>query len=393
MPSAADRRAYRGPVLFSFGFRPFFLFAAVWSAVAVPLWIAAYVWSPHAALARDWHVHEMLFGYLAAVMAGFLTTAVPNWTGRMPVMGWPLAMLVALWVAGRGVMLFAAALGPVAVVVDSAFLFVFAGVIWIEVLAGCSWRNTTVCGLLTLLAFANLAFHLRGLWPEGGPFGERAALGAMAMLIALIGGRIIPSFTLNWLKQTGDPARPAAFGALDKAGLALTAVGAAAWVAAPDSPVTGAALVLAGGACLLRLSRWCGRRTGAEAMVWILHAGYGWLGLGLVLLGASVLAPGLVPRTAGVHALTAGAAGVMTLAVMTRATLGHSGRARTAGRGTVAIYALINAAALARVCAPIHPEWQLALLTASTALWSAAFAGFALVYGPMLVGRRPAGEA
>lgn len=388
MSTAAARRAYAGPALFSFGFRPFFLMGALWAAIAVPLWM----WSLHGGgpggLTRDWHVHEMLFGFLAAIVAGFLTTAVPNWTGRMPVIGAPLAGLAALWIAGRAAMLIPGIPTPLAAAVDSAFLLVFAAVIWREVLSGRNWRNLPVCGLVSLLALANVAFHLtRGLWDPA--VGERMAMAAAAILIALIGGRIVPSFTRNWLRSQAITAQPAVFGPVDRVALTLTVAAAAAWMLLPLSVATGGLLILAGAANLLRLTRWRGWLAGREPLVWILHLGYGWLGVALLLIGLSVLDP-LVPRTAGVHALTAGAIGVMTLAVMTRATRGHTGRPLAAGSGTLAIYLAVNAAALVRGAAPFAGEAQTALLVVSALLWSGAFGGFALVYRQMLTTRRPA---
>lgn len=388
MSTAALRRAYSGPALFSFGFRPFFLFGAAWAAIAVPVWVWSLLGGSAQIAHRDWHVHEMLFGFLAAVVAGFLTTAVPNWTGRMPVIGAPLAGLVALWFAGRLAMLGQYWIGPLAAVIDSAFLLVFAGVIWREILAGRNWRNLPVCGLVSLLAVGNVLFHLdTALWGTG--VGERVALGAITVLIALIGGRITPSFTRNWMKQRRMTPEPAAHGLVDKAALALTGLGALAWIFAPEHVATGAALSAAGAANLVRLSRWRGWAAAREPLLWILHVGYAWLGVGLLLLGLSRLDPALVARTAGVHALTAGAVGVMTLAVMSRATRGHTARPLTADNATVAVYLAINAAAVLRVAAPFLPNQQPALLVASAALWSAAFAGFAVSYAPMLAFRRP----
>lgn len=388
MSTAAARRAYRGPALFSFGFRPFFLLGSVWAAIAVPIWIWSYLGGAAPVAHRDWHVHEMLFGFLGAVLAGFLTTAVPNWTGRMPVIGAPLAGLVALWFAGRIAMLGAYWLGPWASVVDAAFLLTFAGVIWREVLEGRNWRNLPVCGLVTAFALANVAFHLdAALWQSG--VGERLALGAIAVLLALIGGRIVPSFTRNWMKARRLAPEPALFSRLDQAALALTGAGALTWTFAPQTAVTGALLSLAGAANLVRLARWRGWMAAREPLVWILHLGYAWLGLGLLLLGVSRLTLA-VPQTAGVHALTAGAVGVMTLAVMTRASRGHTGRPLAADAATTAIYATINLAAVLRFAAPFAGAGQAPLLILSAALWSLAFGGFALAYGRMLTAPRPA---
>lgn len=394
MATAADRRAYRGPKLFSYGFRPFFLGASVWAALAVPLWLLSFTGHlPWAALTREWHIHEMLFGVLAGIVAGFLLTAVPNWTGRLPVMGAPLAALSGLWLAGRLAMLAANELGVWAAVIDSAFLVVFAGVIWREVLAARNWRNLAVCALVTVLACANIAFHLGGLAPEA--VGQRAALGAVSMLIALIGGRVTPSFTRNWLTQHAPGPLPAPADRADTAALILTGVAAVTWMAAPETALASALLIAAGLAALARLARWQGLRTLAEPLVWILHLGYAWLGVGLVLTGLTILAPDMAPRTAGVHALTAGAVGVMTLAMMTRATRGHSGRPRVADGWTLAIYLLVNAAAVVRVSAGFGGSHATVLLAVSGGLWSAAFGGFALAYGGMLLGwpARPRGRA
>lgn len=390
MSTAAARRAYQGPALFSFGFRPFFLLGAIWAAVAVPLWVWSLLGGPAAAAHRDWHVHEMLFGFLGAVVAGFLTTAVPNWTGRMPVIGAPLGGLVLMWFAGRVAMLFQALIGPGAALIDSIFLLAFAAVVWREVLTGRNWRNLPVCGLVTVLALANIAFHLNTiLWNSN--VGERLAVGAAVMLIALIGGRIVPSFTRNWLKARGVANGPAAFGRTDQAALGLAGLAAVAWAAAPQAFATGLMLAVAGAANLLRLARWRGWLAWREPLVWILHLAYLWLAAGLLLLGASVLTP-VVAASAGVHALTAGAIGAMTLAVMTRASRGHTGRVLAADGATLAIYLAILMAGAFRVSAPFAGDVQAGMLVVSAGLWTLAFGGFAVAYGPMLLSpKRQAG--
>ncbi len=389
--SAESIRAYSGPPLFSFGFRPFFLFAAAWAALAVPIWVTSMTLGDGTIGGMDgrlWHIHEMLFGYLAGVIAGFLLTAVPNWTGRLPVTGGWLAGLFFLWLAGRAAGFLPASMAAPAGVVDSAFLVVFAGLIWREVLAAKNRRNLPVCLLVTLLAAANIAFHLRGVWPVFGPGAERGAVAVITALIALIGGRVTPSFTQNWTRARGLAQGPTAFNRFDAAVLVLTALALAFWVAAPYAAVSGGLMVAAGLANLVRLARWRGWLVRSEPLLWVLHLGYAWIGIGLLLLGLAALVPAAVPFTAGIHALTAGAMGVETLAMMTRATRGHTGRARVADRSTTAIYVLILAAAVVRVCAPFHAEWTIVLLAASATLWALAFAGFVAVYGPMLL-RRP----
>jgi uncharacterized protein involved in response to NO len=383
MPSAAARRQYTGPALWSFGFRPFFLGAAAWAATAVPLWLWVHLGGPPP-LDRDWHVHEMLFGYVGGVIAGFLLTAVPNWTGRLPVTGLALTLLFALWSAGRVAML-AASAHPVTAAVDAAFLMIFAGLIWREVLAGRNWRNLPVAIMVTLLALANLAFHGRAVLPELGPMSERGAIGMIVLLIAFIGGRVVPSFTRNWLLQRGEARLPASADRFDTAAIIVVVAAAAAWILFPEQGLSGAALGLAGIATLGRLARWRAGLVLREPLVWIMHAGYAWLGLGLVLAGAHVLWPAAVPRTAGLHALLAGGAGVMTLAMMTRATLGHTGRDRVADGPTTALFAAANLAAVSRVAAAFAPEIGVTLLTAAGLLWTLAFGLFVARYGPMLV--------
>jgi uncharacterized protein involved in response to NO len=392
MNTATAIRAYRGPALFSIGLRPFFLFPALWSAVAAPLWIYAFLSGGPVEL--SWHVHEMLFGYTGGVIVGFLLTAVPNWTGRLPVVGLPLALLFGLWLAGRAAMLTTAlnvdAAGAIwPVVIDSLFLFAMAGVVWREVLAGHNWRNIPVAVIVTVLALANAGFHLETGAGGVATLSTRLGLAVVTLLIALIGGRVTPSFTRNWQVRRGGPL-PAVAGRFDTTTLFVTAAGLMVWSFTPAHPAAGAMLLAAGGLNLVRLARWRGDATLAEPLVWILHLGYLWLAAGLVLLGMSVVVPGLVPPSVGVHALTAGAIGVMTLAIMTRAGRGHTGRPLVTGKLEVAIYALINAAALSRVAGGLLPTLYQPLLIVSAGLWSAAFLAFALGYGRMLLAPRPA---
>ena len=387
MSTAAAIRAYRGPAVFSIGLRPFYLFAALWSAIAAPLWVYAFLGGGTVGL--GWHVHEMLFGYAGGIIVGFLLTAVPNWTGRLPVVGWPLALLFSLWLAGRAAMLAVALNGDPAAtawaaMVDSVFLIAMAAVVWREVLAGRNWRNLPVAMMITVLALANAGFHL-----EAGAGGvdnlfTRLGLAVVALLIALIGGRVTPSFTRNWQLKRGGPL-PAVAGRFDTMTLIVTAAGLATWSFAPSHPASGALLVAAGALNLIRLARWRGEATLAEPLVLILHLGYLWLTAGLVLLGLAVVAPAQVLPSVGVHALTAGAIGVMTLAIMTRSSRGHTGRPLTAGKADVLIYGLINAAALTRVVGGLLPAVYSPLLLASVALWSAAFLAFVISYAPILL--------
>jgi uncharacterized protein involved in response to NO len=385
--TAEQYRAFKGIALFGMGFRPFFLFASLWAALSVPLWVASFMgWLPQ--FSRDWHTHEMLFGYVGGVIAGFLLTAIPNWTGRLPVAGAPLAGLFALWVAGRLAMLAQANLGAWAGAIDALFLIALAFIVWREVLAGKNMRNLPVCVMVSVLAAGNIAFHLRVPAPDAVWIGERIGLAIAALLIALIGGRIVPSFTRNWMAKRNMKPEPAPQDRFDMIALGLTGASLVAWIAAPLHPLSGLGLLFAGLALLFRLARWQGWRTGGEMLVLILHAGYSWLAVALMLLSAAALLPTHVPPSAGIHALAAGAIGVMTLAVMTRATRGHTGRELTAPWGTKLIYALVNIGAIARVASALFPSVNPSMLVLSAALWSASFALFVIVYAPLLAARR-----
>lgn len=377
------------PPILQYGFRPFFFLAALDAGVAIPAWLWIYFTGhvlPGPFPGLEWHAHEMLFGYLGAVMAGFILTAIPNWTGRLPLSGWPLAGLVALWLAGRAACALVA--DPViAMATDLAFPAVLAFAVWREVVAGRNWKNAPVAVMITLFGVANGLHHGEnfGLLPED--LGLRLALGVAAMLIALIGGRIVPSFTRNWLVKSGSSRLPASFDRLDKAALAFTALASILWIALPWSIAAGIALTTAGALLAGRMVRWRGYLTASEPILLILHAGYAWLAVALLLLGASSLSDA-VPESAALHALTAGAIGTMTLAVMTRASLGHTGRIIVADRTVVVIYCAVTLGAALRVGAPFAGMWYAHVLACGGALWSTAFILFAVRYAPILFGPR-----
>jgi uncharacterized protein involved in response to NO len=392
MPAAlARRRDYAGPALFSYGFRPFFLGGTLWAAVGVLLWLPLYFGElslPTALAPRDWHLHEMLYGYVAAVIAGFLLTAIPNWTGRLPVNGFPLAALAVLWLAGRIAIFVSARIGATAAaVIDVAFLLVLAAVVAREIVAGRNWRNLRVLLVLAVLAAGNVIFHLEVAWTGLAEYAVRIALGAVVLLITLVGGRIVPSFTRNWLARRGPGRLPMPFGRFDVLSMGTGAGALIAWVAAPDHAVTGALLLVAAVLHAVRLARWAGDRTLADRLVLVLHAGYAFVPLGFVLTGAAAIWP-TVPPSAGIHAWGAGAVGVMTLAVMTRASLGHTGRPLAASAGTQAIYVFAAVAAIIRIAAAFEPSPV--LLHLSALCWICAFGGFVIAYGPLLVARPPA---
>ncbi len=391
-------RPHAGPILLSAGFRPFFLGSAVWAAIGIPLWLAVY--SDDTALPSllpplIWHVHEMVFGFAAAAVAGFLLTAIPNWTGRMPLQGRPLAVLVALWVAGRaGILLSGLINGYAAAVADLAFPAAFLGAVAREIVAGKNWRNLPMLAALSLLLVGNLLVHLDALGvADTAELGNRIGVATLLMLIALVGGRIIPSFTRNWLaKNRPEVSPPRPDSRFDRAVLGVTALALVSWAVAPDAVVSAWGTIVAGGAIGLRMSRWRGGKTMREPLLVILHVCYGWLAAGLLLLGLDELFD-LLPMTAALHVLTAGAIGTMTLAVMTRASLGHTGRPLVAGSGTKVIYALVTLAALLRVLSPFAGAQMMPILWAAGASWAAAFGLFAILYGRVLTQPRATGHA
>lgn len=378
-------RAYVGPAALSAGFRPFFLLAALWAFFVVPASVAFITGaapSPSVFAPSLWHVHELAFGYGGAVVAGFLFTAIPNWTGRLPLQGAPLAALVAIWFLGRLAVLVSGLIGAgVAAIADLAFPALFTVVVAREIVAGRNWRNLPIVGALTLLLFGNALTHLEALGAISvAGAGYRLGVATLLMLIGLIGGRIIPSFTRNWLvKQNPTAKTPAPFALIDRLALGVTALALLAWVGAQGTRLTAGLALLAGLAVGGRLSRWRGAQTVREPLLWVLHLGYGWLSVGLVLLGANILVP-FLPQTAALHALTVGAIGTMTLGVMTRASLGHTGRALIAGPRTTAIYVLITLATLLRLLAPLLGPHYVAGLSLAAAAWCAAFGGFVLFY-------------
>ena len=383
-------RAWTGPALFSYGFRPFFLFGAIWAAFAMVLWILMLAGALHLPTRLDpisWHAHAFLFGYLGAVMAGFLLTAVPNWTGRLPLVGWPLAALFALWGAGRVAVLSSALLPPaVTALVDLAFPVVLGAVILREIIAGKNWHNLVVLGLLVMFTVSNGIFHFeagRGDYAAQG-VGLRLGLATAILMISVIGGRIVPSFTRNWLARGGSGVRPAPpMRPYDKAVLLASIPILLFWVAYPFTAVTAVCLLALGVLHLIRLFRWQGHHTIAEPLVWVLHVSYSFIPLGAFTLGATILMEG-TSSLAAQHLWMAGAIGAMTVAVMTRATLGHCGLELAASRATCALYLSIFVSVAARLGAEIFP-W---LIHVSGVFWIAAFGGFVLAYGRLLISRR-----
>lgn len=385
--SAEQIRAYTGPAILSFGFRPFFLGGALWAAIAMALWLPMLAGSlslPTAFSPLDWHVHELLYGFLPAVVAGFLLTAVPNWTGRLPILGTPLLLLFLIWVAGRIAVLTSALSGPwFSAAVDLAFLACLLAVIGREIVAGHNAKNLRVLGVVGLLFAGNAIFHIEASLAAANGYGTRIGIAAAVLLISLIGGRIVPSFTRNWLMKQPPGRMPVPFQRYDVAVIVTSGAALFCWVAAPDHVLSAALLLTAGVLQAIRLARWAGERTATDTIVLVLHVAYAFVPLGFVLVALAILVPEVVAPSGALHAWTAGAIGMMTLAVMTRASLGHAGRPVTASWPIALLYTAAFISAATRILAAFDIA-RTSMLHLSATAWILAFCGFVLVYWPML---------
>lgn len=377
-------------MLFSYGFRPFFLGATLFAIAAMGIWLAslAFDLEPGGSYgASHWHAHEMLFGFAPAVLAGFLLTAIPNWTGRLPVAGLPLMLLSALWLAGRLVMINPDRIGLTAsIIIDSLFLPTMLLIALREVVAGRKWKDLKVLAGLLALSLANLCFHRAMVLGDHPGEAIRLSISAYTVLVMIIGGRIIPSFTRNFMAKDGRKDAPAPFGRMDRLAILLGVLALAAWVYDPDAGKTSAMALAAALAHLLRLCRWKGLAVWKEKLLFVLHAAYLFIPLGLLAIAAAGL--GLAAETTVLHVLTIGVISTMMLAVMTRATRGHTGRDLASSGLTRAAYALLFAAALLRPLADLVDGWESPLLYAAGFSFIGAFILFAVEHAPMLALRR-----
>lgn len=381
-------RMAAAPAFLRGGFRPFFFGGPLWAIIALGIWLVVLARGASLPSTFDplaWHRHEMLFGFVGAIIAGFLLTAVPNWTGRLPIAGPPLAGLFGLWVAGRAAVLFSSVVGPVTAAVLDVGFFVVLGLLAAREVLQAQNRNLPIVGLIFLLGLVDAVDHAAMAGLIGDPdLAWKCAVALVIVMISLIGGRIIPSFTRNWLvKQGMREGLPTQPGRFDLGVIALTAFAFLAWITAPQGWLTGSLFAVAGAGQAVRLARWKGWKTFADPLVLILHVGYLWVPIGLSLLAAVDFgAP--IPRSAAVHALTAGAMATMILAVMSRATLGHTGRELRANAATQFAYLLVTAGALLRVSAALGLiDYRIGMEVAGVA-WLGAFLAFLGVYGPII---------
>lgn len=394
MSSTERVRGWAGPVILSYGYRPFFLLAGMWAAFAMVYWIAILsdgvrYWSHFQPV--DWHAHEMLFGYLGAVLAGFLLTAVPNWTGRLPIIGWPVALLSVLWILGRVAIGLSDRLIPsVAGVLDLLAPLTLTASIGREVWVGKNWKNIPLLLLYVLFGLANIMFHVevaQGQVASEGP-GFRLGLAVAVVLISLICGRVIPSFTRNWLVKQGKDERPAVGGALDRITLGFTGVTLIGWVVSPDQSIVATLCGYAGVLHMLRLSRWAGWYVRSEPMLWVLHLGYLFVPLGFLATFLAGIGGHFIPIIGAQHLWMAGAIGVMALAIMSRASLAHAGRKPVAGYAITISYCLVLASVVLRFIAAFGVSTG-NVMYASALFWITGFLVYTVAYFPVMAKRAP----
>jgi uncharacterized protein involved in response to NO len=382
--------------LFNYGFRPFFLLAGVQALIAMAVWLATLhgmAWPMIWVAPFRWHAHEMFFGFVAAALAGFLLTAVASWTGQRGYAGVPLALLVALWLAGRIAM--APGLGveqSIAAGIDLAFLPTIALAVAPSLIRAGNVRNFPLLAFLALLFMANLLFHGPHIGIHYELDGLTLALDSILLMVVLVGGRIVPAFTGNALRSRGAQAQLAPFGWIDRIAILAALAVLVVDLVRPGGRIAGIVALVACALHAWRVLRWRGWRTWDMPIAWVLHVAYAWIPIGLGLKGLWLVWQ--IPAAFGwLHALTAGAFSTMIMAVMTRAALGHTGRPLVAARPVVIAYVCLTLAAATRVFTPlVAPTMLQASWTIAGTLWIVAFALYCFVYAPILSARRVDGR-
>jgi len=369
------------PVLLSYAFRPFFLMNGVFAILAILAWIMTLHGTGLPGVTPLWHSHEMLIGFAMAAVAGFSLTAVANWTGRPALHGTPLALLVSCWLAGRVAMMLSGWLPATLVFLLDMLFPVLLGLI----IGGRSRRNYPLVAILVVVAGLNVLYHL-GV-TQSIPGTERLAIylliHTLLLLVTIIAGRIVPSFTGNWLRMQGKDKMPVNSDVVNRSALSLTILVGLAASFIPMHPLTGVLAFAAALAHGFRLSRWKGFATLSNPLLFVLHAAYLWLPVSYALLGCAVFGWVFAP-TAALHALTMGAIGTIVLAVTTRVALGHTGRPLHAARATILAYWILMLAVLLRVLGPLSGKSYMLIIDLSAAGWMLAFAIFTWVYWPIL---------
>lgn len=353
-------------------YRPFFIAGSGYAGLAIlasmPADLGA-LWRWSSLPPYLLHAHELVFGYVPAIVAGYALTAAARWTGRPPIPPLTVAALLALWVLGRcGIVVGALVRPDIAATADVLFLPAVAAVLAKEVIAGRTWRRLVVVGVLLVLAASNALFHLDSGRLGGAYTALRIGVGATIMLISVVGGGILPRYTRRWLEQRTGGRMPLPFGAVDMAALAVSTLALALWIAAPQASTSAWTLLLAGALQTARLARWAGDRTTDNLLVLGLHIAYAFIPLGFFVAAGSALTNGIAPDAA-IHAWGAGAIGLMTLTVMVRTALRYAGRPRMATPIFVAIYAAVAGSAALRIGAALQGAGSGTVLAVAGLLW------------------------
>lgn len=380
--------------LFALGFRPFFLFSGLFAILAIALWVPTFAgWLPLNSYYGQigWHSHEMIFGYTAAVIAGFLLTSVRNWTEMATAQGWNLAGLTLLWCLGRVLPFFPSALPPAVIaLVDLSFLPALAVGVGVPLVRRGERRNLLFLPLIAAFWLANLLVHLTLLGVVVNLAHQAILLGLdlVVLLIVIMGGRVIPFFTERALQGS----RIKRWSVIEWLALMSVIAFALAEFLFSDPRVAGLCAGVAAITSGIRLAGWYDHRLWRVPLLWVLHLGYGWIVVGFLLKAGS--AAGLIPPQFTLHAFSLGGIGVLTLGMMARVSLGHTARPLKVGTGMAMAFAAVNLAAVIRGLLPIlYPQWFIELVILSGLLWLAAFVIFTVVYAPILVQPRLDGRS
>jgi uncharacterized protein involved in response to NO len=380
--------------IFALGFRAFFALAGLFALILITLWSSIFDGS----LVTDnyfpntyWHAHEMLLGYSIAVIAGFLLTAVKNWTGIQTIQGNQLAGLCLLWIYGRVVPFYSELLPDVLIaLIDFSFLPTLAYFVAKPILKSGHYRNLLFIGLLLLMALGNALIHaeILGVSENSAWIGLNLVIAIILMMILVIAGRVFPFFTERGLKGVMAIRNPV----LDGLAIAASALVFGLLIFDINGLFLTVCAVLAVIANFVRVSGWYVQRIWYVPLLWVLYLGYGWIMLGFVFVALSSLS--LVPPSLAIHAFTVGGIGMLTLGMMARVSLGHTGRVMKASNTIAIAFALINVAAIFRVLMPaLLPDWYSSFLVVSTYSWLAAFSLFIFIYTPILSTARIDGQA
>ncbi|MDG4719031.1 MULTISPECIES: NnrS family protein [Thalassospira] len=392
-PISITEPATKPHPFWSGAFRPLFLFAGILAIVAVIWWVASFAHGipvPSLGTPSYWHAHEMIFGFGGAAIGGFLLTAIANWTGRPAIAGPMLMALTSTWLLGRFAIGFAESLPPVAVIVGALAYFAFLIALGArELIAARNLKNMRVLAVICVLAlfdglFIASCLDVIALDPM---MLYQTAILTIILLIALIGGRVIPAFTRNWMQREQIAAPlPVLFGRFDMACLASIALAIITLITNPEAALPGYVLLIASVLHGVRLIRWRGVYSWREPIVAMLHLGYFWVPVGLGLLGASMIWPDAIGSRDALHGLTGGAMACMIIAIAGRAALGHTGRELRASTMLNAAFGLIWFSTAFRILAGQSNAHYLTILAIATLMWLAGWLAFLIGYAPVLLG-------